>query len=59
MAWIQPPDPKLGQNSFRLETGVDSDAPEVWPELDAFVQGKEHATRIIGPLAKAFRQDWP
>jgi hypothetical protein len=57
MAWIQPPDPKLGQNSFRLGTKAESDAPEVWPELDAFVQGKEHAIRIIGPLSKAFCQD--
>ena len=58
MALVQAPNRKLGQNSFRTETMAESDAPEVWPELDAFVQGKEYAIRIVGPLSKAFRQDY-
>jgi hypothetical protein len=42
MAWIQPPDPKLGQTSFRLGTKAESDAPEVWPELDALRKRARH-----------------
>jgi hypothetical protein len=58
MVSVQAPNRKVCRNSFPPETRAESDAPEVWPELDDFVEGKEHAIRIVRPLSKAFCQDY-
>jgi hypothetical protein len=57
MGAIQPLEHHLRQQRLRPEARTESDAPEVWPEMDTLVRGTEHLKKIMTQLSRPFHHD--